>query len=238
MKLRTIGIAFLGVLLLSNCDPLFDDNEPALSVSPLSISMYADETYQLNVNKTNVSYTVGDSWYATVNTSGLVTASRKGNTTIRVSDGVSSYNVNVEVKSKYELYPELDDYLYNPISSLSTVFGNYDDIVNLGDEEIIGNIYWYRDRGKYGISFGFIVDAKNANKEIEAILVTIPVQYENQMGTYLWNRYYCSETVNDVYLLYNHDQTVYLRLEYIASQLAYCVFYATADDMKDILSLF
>lgn len=59
MKLRTIGIAFLGVLLLSNCDPLFDDNEPALSVSPLSISMYADETYQLNVNKTNVSYTVG-----------------------------------------------------------------------------------------------------------------------------------------------------------------------------------
>lgn len=44
MKLRTIGIAFLGVLLLSNCDPLFDDNEPALSVSPLSISMYADET--------------------------------------------------------------------------------------------------------------------------------------------------------------------------------------------------
>lgn len=124
MKLRTIGIAFLGVLLLSNCDPLFDDNEPALSVSPLSISMYADETYQLNVNKTNVSYTVGDSWYATVNTSGLVTASRKGNTTICVSDGVSSYNVNVEVKSKYELYPELDDYLYNPISSLSTVFGN------------------------------------------------------------------------------------------------------------------
>ena len=81
MKLRPIGIAFLGVLLLSNCDPLFDDNEPALSVSPLSISMYADETYQLNVNKTNVSYTVGDSWYATVN-------------------------------------------IYNPISSLSTVFGN------------------------------------------------------------------------------------------------------------------
>ena len=237
MKLRTIGIAFLGVLLFSNCDPLLD-NEPALSVSPSSISMYADETYQLIVNKTNVSYTVGDSWYATVNTSGLVTASRKGNTTIRVSDGVSSYNVNVEVKSKYELYPELDDYLYNPISSLSTVFGNYDDIVNLGDEEIIGNIYWYRDRGKYGISFGFIVDAKNANKEIEAILVTIPVQYENQMETYLWNRYYCSETVNDVYLLYNHDKTVYLRLEYIASQLAYCVFYATADDMKDILSLF
>lgn len=81
MKLRTIGIAFLGALLFSNCDPLFDDNEPALSVSPLSISMYADETYQLNVNKTNVSYTVGDSWYATVN-------------------------------------------IYNPISSLSTVFGN------------------------------------------------------------------------------------------------------------------
>ena len=79
MKLRTIGIAFLGALLFSNCDSLLD-NEPALSVSPLSISMYADETYQLNVNKTNVSYTVGDSWYATVN-------------------------------------------IYNPISSLSTVFG-------------------------------------------------------------------------------------------------------------------
>lgn len=236
MRLRTISIAFVSIVLFSSCDPLFD-NEPALSVSPLSISMYADETYQLIVNKTNVSYTVGDSWYASVNTSGLVTARRKGNTTIRVSDGANSYSVSVEVKSKYELYPELDDYLYKPISTLSTVFGNYDDIVNLGDNEIIANIYWYRDRGKYSISFGFLVDATDTEKKIAAILVSIPVQYEKQLETYLWNRYYCSETVNDVYLLYNHDKTVYLRLEYIADSFVYSVFYATAEDMKEILSL-
>lgn len=235
MRIRTIFITILCLIIASSCDPLFDD-EPALSVLPLSISMYADETYQLNVNKTKVNYIVEDSWYASVNASGLVTARRKGNTTIRVTDGANSYNVNVEVKSKYEIYPELDEYLYKTISNLSSVFGNYDDIDYLGDDEIVANIYWYRNRGKYSISFGFFIDATDTEKKIVAILVSIPVEYEKQMETYLWDRYYCSETVNDIYLLHNHDKTVYLRLEYIASSYAYSVLYATAADMKEIMS--
>ena len=236
MRLRTIFLTTICLIVCGSCISLLDD-EPALSVSPLSVSMYADETYQLNVNKSNVSYSVGDSWYASVSSSGLITARRKGNTTVRVSDGANSYSVKVEVKSKYEIYPELDDYLYKPISTLSSVFGNYDDIVNLGDNETVAQIYWYRVRGKYSVSFGFMVDATDTKKEIAAILVTVPVQYENQLETYLWDRYYCSETVNDVYLLYNHDKSVYLRLEYISSSYVYSIFYATAADMKEILSL-
>ena len=220
MKNKYILIAGLCVLLCS-CDSDLFDNTP-LSVSPTTLSLYVGDTHQLSVNKTkNITYNPIDSWYATVEASGLVKAKKKGNTSIKVSDGNSFVYVNIEVKSAYELYPEMDLYIGKKFDSFNGAFGNYDEITNT--EKHIS--YWYNYRGKYSCSFGFIFNKGDDLGTIQAISVYVPGTYENQLETYLWDRYFCKEALNDVYYFYNHNKIVALKLEYQANQRMFNVLY-------------
>ena len=84
-------------MLLCSCNTDLFDNTP-LSVNPTSISLYVDGTLQLTTNKTkNITYNPTDYWYVDVSTNGLVTAKKKGNTSIKVSDGDHIVYVNVEI---------------------------------------------------------------------------------------------------------------------------------------------
>lgn len=212
-------------MLLCSCDTDVFDNIP-LSVSPTSISLYVDGTKQLTVNKTkNITYTPTDYWYVDVSSSGLVTAKKKGNTTIKVSDGNRIVNVNVEIKSAYDLYPELDLYIGKKFDSFNGIFGNYDEIKST--ENFL--TYWYEHRTKYDISFGFIFNKGDALGTIQAVSVYIPVTYENQLETYLWDRYFCNEALNDVYYFYNHSKEIALKLEYYSNQRMFNIFYYPID---------
>ena len=207
--------------MLCSCDSEVFDTEPLL-VSPTSLSLYTGDDYQLSVNKSrNVTYTPLDSWYVTVSTNGLVKAKKMGSTTIKVSDGDNTRYVNVEVKSAYELYPDMDYYIGKEFSVFKGAFGNYDETTTT-DNYIT---YWYDHRTKYDISFGFVFQKSDDLGTIQAVSVYIPVAYEKQMETYLWDRYFCEEALNDVYYFYNHDQNVALKLEYKSSQRMYNVLY-------------
>ena len=208
-------------ILLCSCDTDIFDNTP-LSVSPTSLSLYVGDTHQLTVNKTkNITYSPVDSWYATVESNGLVTAKKLGKTNIKVSDGNSSVYVSVEVKSAYQLYPDMDYYIGKQFSVFDGAFGNYDETTTTDDFIT----YWYDHRTKYDISFGFVFNKGDGLGKIQAVSIYIPVTYEKQLETYLWDRYFCKEALNDVYYFYNHNKNVALRLEYQSSQLSYNVLY-------------
>lgn len=218
---RTIYFIVILCLSVCSCDSDLLDTTP-LSVSPTSLLLYVGDTYQLSVNKTNnVIYSPVDSWYATVGNKGLVTAKKYGKTIIKVSDGNSTKYVSVDVKSAYELYPDMDYYIGKEFSVFKGAFGNYDETTTT-DNYIT---YWYDHRTKYDISFGFVFQKSDDLGTIQAVSVYIPVAYEKQMETYLWDRYFCEEALNDVYYFYNHDQNVALKLEYKSSQRMYNVLY-------------
>lgn len=208
-------------MLLCSCDTDLFDNTP-LSVNPTSISLYVDGTQQLTVNKTkNISYTPTDYWYVDVSTSGLVTAKKKGNTSIKVSDGDHIVYVNVEIKSAYDLYPEMDLYIGKKFDSFNGIFGDYDETTSTEQYDT----YWFEHRSKYDISFGFIFNKGDALGTIQAVSVYIPVTYENQLETYLWDRYLCKEALNDVYYFINHSKKITLKLEYDSNQWMYNILY-------------
>ena len=220
MRNKLLLIASLCMLLCSCDADLFDDTP--LSVSPTSISLYVDGTRQLTVNKTrNITYTPTDYWYVDVSSNGLVTAKKKGNTRIKVSDGTRAVYVDVEIKSTYELYPEMDLYIGKIFDSFNGIFGDYDEITS--SEHYV--TYWYDHRSKYDISFGFIFNKDDALGTIQAVSVYIPVTYENQLETYLWDRYLSKDTLNDVYYFYNHSRNVALKLEYYSDQRMYNILY-------------
>ena len=208
-------------MLLCSCDTDLFDNTP-LSVNPTSISLYVDGTQQLTVNKTkNITYTPTDYWYVDVSTNGLVTAKKKGNTSIKVSDGDHIVYVNVEIKSAYDLYPEMDLYIGKKFDSFNGIFGDYDEITSTEQYDT----YWFEHRSKYDISFGFIFNKGDAFGTIQAVSVYIPVTYENQLETYLWDRYLCKEALNDVYYFINHSKKIALKLEYDRNQWMYNILY-------------
>jgi len=208
-------------MLLCSCDTDLFDNTP-LSVNPTSISLYVDGTQQLTTNKTkNITYTPTDYWYVDVSTNGLVTAKKKGNTSIKVSDGDHIVYVNVEIKSAYDLYPEMDLYIGKKFDSFNGIFGDYDEITSTEQYDT----YWFEHRSKYDISFGFIFKKGDAFGTIQAVSVYIPVTYENQLETYLWDRYLCKEALNDVYYFINHSKKIALKLEYDSNQWMYNILY-------------
>lgn len=220
MKNKLILIAGLCTLLCS-CDSDLFDNTP-LSVSPTSLSLYVGDTYQLTVNKTkNITYSPVDSWYATVESNGLVTAKKLGKTSIKVSDGNSSVYVSVDVKSAYELYPDMDYYIGKQFSVFDGAFGNYDETTTTDDYIT----YWYDHRTKYDISFGFVFKKGDDLGTIQVVAVYVPLTYEKQIKTYIWDRYFCPETLNDVYYLYNHNKKVSISFEYQRDQLMYRILY-------------
>ena len=224
MNSKILPIAII-CLSLCSCDSDILDTTP-LSVSPTSLTLYVGDTYQLTVNKTkNITYSPIDSWYATVENSGLVTAKKTGKTRIKVSDGNSTIYVSVDVKSTYQLYPDMDYYIGKKFDVFDGAFGNYDNTSSTDDYIT----YWYDHRTKYDISFGFIFKKGDAFGTIQAVSIYIPVTYEKQMQTYLWDRYFCPEVLNDVYYLYNHDNDVGLKLEYESSQRAYNILYFPID---------
>lgn len=210
MKNKYLLISGLSILLLlCSCDSDLFDNTP-LSVTPTSVSLYVDGTQQLSVNKTrNITYTPTDYWYVDISTNGLITAKKRGNTSIKVSDGNSSVYVSVEVKSAYELYPDMDYYIGKQFSVFNGAFGNYDETTTTDDYIT----YWYDHRTKYDISFGFIFKKGDGLGIIQAVSIYVPGTYENQLETYLWDRYFCEEALNDVYYFYNHNKDVALKLE-------------------------
>lgn len=224
MNSKILPIAII-CLSLCSCDSDILDTTP-LSVSSTSLSLYVGDTYQLTVNKTkNITYSPIDSWYATVENSGLVTAKKLGKTRIKVSDGNSTVYVSVDVKSTYQLYPDMDYYIGKKFDAFDGAFGNYDDTSSTDDYIT----YWYDHRTKYDISFGFIFKKGDAFGTIQAVSIYIPVTYEKQLETYLWDRYFCPEALNDVYYFYNHDKDVGLKLEYKSNQRAYNILYYPID---------
>lgn len=207
-------------LLLVSCVPV--EKETELNVSPTNLTLYHDQTYQITTNKPGqCTYKVFDPWYASVDATGLVTAHRIGTTRITVTDGSSTKYVSLTVKSKYDLYPLLEQYLGKSISQLTSSFGNYDETYQSGNIRE----YRYKNRGKYGISFTFMIDPTDATQTITFIAVYISSSYLDQINGYIFSRYYCHDVLNDVYYLRDYDKTASLRISYLTGQYQYLICY-------------
>lgn len=115
----------------------------------------------------------------------------------------------------------MDLYIGKKFDSFNGIFGNYNEITS--SEQFV--TYWYDHRSKYDISFGFIFNKDDALDTIQAVSVYIPVTYENQLETYLWDRYLCQDALNDVYYFINHGNDVALKLEYNSNQWMYNILY-------------
>lgn len=217
---------FVGlVFLFSSCSPVLFDGTP-LVVTPSDLTLYVGQTAQLSVNKDHgVSYRVLEPFYASVDADGMVTAKKAGFTSVVVSNGTRTVYVSINVKSTYSLYPDMDYHVGRPFSEIKDYLGSYDDVTRTTDYVT----YWYNFRGKYLVSFGFIFKKGDDFGTIQAVSVYVPVDYDNQLSTYLWDRYFCYEALNDCYYFYNHDRSVYMKLEYYPSQRLYNIMYVPSE---------
>ena len=97
-------------LFLTSCSK-DDDNgtEQEVTINPKSISLYAEETFQLSATNA-VAWSIGDDFIAKVDNKGLVTGGHVGTTTITAKNGRYSATCEVTVNPKYNLYdtPVLD----------------------------------------------------------------------------------------------------------------------------------
>lgn len=217
MKKLTL-VSFCAMALLS-CGK----ESPKLTVTPTDIVLYADGTKQITTNATDATFEVKDDFYASVESNGIVTANKVGETDIIVSSAYGSASIPVTVLPQYTLYPDVDMLIGKNLSAVTAVMGSsYETTTNNGKP-----MYMYKNPTSYCEGIGFVFSGNTC----DMILVAIPTTHTTKITKALIERYDVAGMSNDIYYFLNHDRNVMILLT-VYSYKAIAVGYTAYDDTK------
>lgn len=186
-----------------------------LTVSPSEISMYAEGTKEITTNASDATFKSMDEYYAEVDSKGLVTANKVGNTEITVSGNGQVKKVPVTIIPQYNLYPDLDVLIGKSKSDVTKLLGtNYKSSTTSSGQEM----WTYASYNSYTAGLGFTF---KSNGTVEYAMAAISTSYTSMLTKALIERYTVAGMLNDYYFFLNHGKKVVIGLTvYSANILA------------------
>ena len=185
-----------------------------MEVSPTEIAVYSEGTQQITTNVEDAQFSSQDDFYASVESSGLVTGNKVGTTEILVSSSNGTARIPVTVLNKYSLYPDLDGLIGKGLSDFTKLLGSdYSTSTTTSGEPMYG----FSNPSTYA---SLIACTISGNK-CSSIVVAVPTTYTSMLTKHLVERYTVAGTQNGYYFFLNHDKKVVITLYvYSASLLA------------------
>lgn len=199
--MKKLGIASFLVMALMSCGK----ESPKLTVTPTEIALYAEGTTQITTNANDATFAVEDDFYASVESNGLVTANKVGETEIIVNSTLGTANVPVVVLPQYTLYPDVDGLVGKSTSAVVDVMGNSYETSTSNDGELE---YIYYNPTSYCDLLGFTFSGGRCN----AVVAFIPTEHTTKITKALIERYNIVGMQNDYYFFSNHDENVTIAL--------------------------
>ncbi len=193
---RFITIPWAISFLLCACETTLPD---PLTVSPQEIIFYTEGEEQITTNESAAAFSSEDTFYASVDPTGLVTANKVGSTSIIVSGKGETQKIPVIVLSKYSLYPDLDGLIGKPSSDVKSALGS--------SYVVKENTWLYYDLSSYA-NLGFTYE----NGVVANAVVLVPTKYTTMLTKHLIERYTVAGMQNDYYFFLNHDEDVVIGL--------------------------
>lgn len=165
------------------------DDDDTITLKDREVTLKSGDTYQITAESSNsISYTCDNEYYATVSSSGLVTAKRVGETEIKLSDGSSNVNLRVIVNPKSNLYPE---------PNVEFGISKTDLIRKIGapTSETTGAI-GYSD---YSPNAPIAMYMFDTNDRLTSSMVLVKTAYSSELGSFLSERYVYGTKINEEY---------------------------------------
>ncbi len=194
-----LSILFCLPFLFISCG---SDDDDVITLKESSKELKSGSTYQIEATSGyDITYTVENAYYATVDTKGLVTALRIGETKIKISSNGEEKTFNVKVTPTSKLYEE---------PNLEFGISRADLIKKLGkpEEETDESIIYTTASNAAPITFYFF----DLNKKLEQTGMLISSVYSKDAATFLSERY--------VYVGVSDDETALLFINNIAAEKA------------------
>ena len=203
--LFTIGLTIAG------CGEKNNPEEKKLEVTPASITLNADETCQITTNAKKPAFMCADTYYASVDASGLVKAKLIGTTEIAVTSNMGDATIPVTVTPKYNLYPEVDGIVGKDIEAMKAVMGSdYRVLDGAAGTGTAGQaLYTYKGESEYIDAIAFTFNNGKCDKIAVAVL---KANYDMALK-HLMERYIIVGKKGDEYAFTNHDKTVEIGLK-------------------------
>lgn len=196
---KLIPFALMGAALVSaGCQK----EATPLTVSPESVTLYCDGTAQITASPAEgVTYTSDDTFYATVDDTGLITAEKVGQTKITVSSSNGVKSIPVTIMPQYTLYEDLTPYIGASLNTITAKYGtNYTTATNKD-----GSVtYTFKDPTSYVAGLGFNMEGGKC----ASAMVAVSTKYLSMLTKYLLERYAVIGMQNDYYFFLNHDKNV------------------------------
>lgn len=209
MKRRFLFCGFSLFLLFIGCDKV-EEQRKILEVSPTEIAVYSNGTAQLSTNVNDAIYSSKDTYYASVEPSGLVTGKKVGKTEIMVSSSNGSMNIPVTILPQYTLYPDMDGLIGKTLSDITKVMGsNYTTSSTTSGD----TMYTYKQPTTYATGIGFTLKSGKCS----SIIVAVSTSYTSMISKYLAERYNIVGMQNDYYFFLNHGEEVTIALTVYSS---------------------
>lgn len=195
---------------------------PDLRVNPSGVSLKVGETQQIKSNIAATVFAIEDTFYASVDATGVVTGKKVGETKIMATYGEQSVRLNVSVQPNYtfcaqslnqdlslligktkseviSMFPELKEGYYDnngkPILAYETKNVNPGVITTLIYESIVK------------VSF-------NSNGKCNAIVIELPEIYLNVIPKVLEERYELGGKDGEILYYFNHKKNVMIGVSY------------------------
>ncbi|MDR2920091.1 MAG: Ig-like domain-containing protein [Tannerella sp.] len=168
-----------------------DDEDNGIKIKNSKIEMVAGDSEQINVTSDlSLSYTSEDEYYATVSSTGVITAKRVGETNIIVTNAEAAAKVSVIVSPKYTTYPDPDFMFGETRSNVIKKHGTPDTET---DDAVLYD--------GYSTKAPIIIYTFDASNKVSGVGVMIGTTYTEELAAFLAERYVMLEGTGNMALV-------------------------------------
>lgn len=190
MKKIFLLLAIMLPMVFTSCS---DDDESGLSLNKSNITLYSEDTEQLEAND-NVDWLSESEFVASVDANGLVTGNHVGTTNIIASNGSETSKCAIEVKPKFNTFtePVLDFGVTKEViksRESRTILSETDNsLVYSGENDALNMIAYLFENGRLSVAGAAVSFA-----------------YTSELTNFLLERYQVIGEENGLYVFINND---------------------------------
>lgn len=203
---KVLLLVAIGFVLISCNEIAVKPEEKKLEVDPTIITVYPDGRRQITTNAEDATFSSSDTFYASVDETGMVTGNKVGKTEIVVSSSIGNARIPITIMGEYSLYPDVDGLIGKSMAEVTAIMGTPKDVSTASTGS---TLYTYPEPTTYTTGMGFSFK----NGKCEYIMAIVSTSYTSMLSKHLIERYAVVGKQNDVYYFLNHDKDVVITLQ-------------------------
>ncbi|MCZ4696050.1 hypothetical protein [Ancylomarina euxinus] len=181
-------------LIASLCFSCGEGEQVELSLKTKEISLYPNERVQISaISGYNMVFRSANDYQATVSVNGLVRAGKVGETFIELTSNDRVVEIPVEVKGRFNLYPD-------PILDWGMTRSDLIEIAGESDNSSSNSVVEYLDYSDQATRLVYLFDA---NDVLMCTLVDVLATYSNDLFSYINERYVFNSEDEDLSIFMN-----------------------------------